>query len=88
MVKALLRLPQSPPRHTGGVVVLVMVTEKITAYKGPEMIFLKASGFVLVARFMTVFMRNISSEIEQLKGGQNTRDGPEKNEIIKGENQA
>ena len=52
------------------------------------MILLQASGFVLVARFMTVFVRDISSEIEQLKGGQNTRDGPEKNEIIKGENQA
>jgi len=31
------------------------------------MIFLQTSGFVLVARFMTVFVRNISSEIEQLK---------------------
>jgi len=52
------------------------------------MILFQTSGFVLITRFMSVFVRNVGSEIEQLKGGQYARYRPEKNEIVKGENQA
>ena len=64
---------------------LEMITEKVTTHKRPEMIFLKAPGFVLVAYFMSIFVWDIGAEIEQLKGGQNTRDAPEEDQVFKGE---
>ena len=56
---------------------LVVIAKEVAGEEGTEMIFLQGSGFVFVARFMTVFVRDVGPEIEQLKCRQNTREGPE-----------
>lgn len=65
---------------------LVMITKKITTEKRPEVIFHKASRFVLVAGFVSVFVRDVSTEIKQLERGQYAWDDPEHDQIFQWEN--
>ena len=55
---------------------LVMIAKEVAAEEGPEMIFLQGSGFMFITSFMTVFVWDVGPKIEQLKCGQNTREGP------------